>query len=84
MSFTYEGEVMLGCQEGGFAAPEILLADTSGGTPQGVTAKFQASMTGGRPKTLDEVLSDVYGVEAEANRFGDKSLGRLKITVERA
>lgn len=83
-TFTYEGDVELGCQEGGFAAPEIRLVDLEGGNPQGTTAKMQIMLTGGRaPKTLDEILTEQFGPATRLNDFGDDALGRLRITIER-
>lgn len=80
--FVYEGEVILGCQEGGFAAPEIQLAEVEGDNPQGTTAKVRFAFGGDQPKTLDEVLRDEFGPTERLNSFGDERVGRLRITVE--
>jgi hypothetical protein len=82
--FAYEGEVVLGCQEGGFAAPVVRLEDLPGGRPQDITAKGRA-MFGGQPtpESLDEVLLEEFGAVGDPDDFGDQGVGRLKITVER-
>lgn len=81
--FEYEGHVILSCQEGGYAAPTITLADLMGGTPQGVTAKVRALSGEAQAKTLDEVLAEQFGPTEHLNDFGDEAVGRLRITVQR-
>ena len=82
-AFVYEGEVVLGYQEGGFAAPSVDLQELHGGRPQGITAKVKGMNGIRQPKTLDEVLVESFGPVEELNNFGDESVGRLRITIER-
>lgn len=80
--FTYEGEVVLRCQEGGYAAPEIELADCEF-VPNERTANITTILTGVNGRSLDGVLSSDFGVGAIVDRIGNESLGKLRITVER-
>ncbi len=83
-SFKYEGDVVLLCQEGGFASPSIELCDVTAETlPPGITGKVRVLFSGESfGATLDEILKDQFGVE-RMNSCGDERVGKLRITVEK-
>jgi hypothetical protein len=77
----YEGEVVLECQEGGYATPTIALMDAD---PVGRLMDINSlikSLAGSRVGLpLSELLDKNFG---SGGGPGDKSLGVLRITVER-
>jgi hypothetical protein len=77
----YEGEVVLRCQEGGFAHPAIECGDMPGGVPQDVRGKLDAFLGGSSAMTLDQLLVDAFGPGERVD--GDDRLGRMRIVVER-
>lgn len=80
---VYEGDVVLRCQEGGFAHPAIECVGEPGGRPQDVAGKLSAFFHGGESaKTLDEMLVETFGL-GERDSIGDDHIARLRITVER-
>lgn len=84
--FEYEGRVMLGCQEGGFASPVIVLKDleSEGGRIADINSVVRALFdnSGITLASLDEFLLRLFK-DGDPNEMGDIELGNLKITVGR-
>lgn len=84
-TFTYDGEVRLLCQEGGFADASIELVGLPSDAPAlGVTQAFREAVGEEFGQGLAFALRALFAPDEDpTNGFGDVDLGRLRITVER-